>query len=120
MKKRIHLFLTAVCVLALAAPAAAFETEFHGGMWHVFGGTDNEATLHHSQKSGSTDFFSYNGMLNDKGMSSSMYNGLGENDSTIFGLTKARLRFEGKTDDGLARMVYGLEVGTYDWGGYQK
>ena len=116
MKKRIHLFLTAVCVLALAAPAAAFETEFHGGMWHVFGGTDNEATLPHSQKSGSTDFFSYNGMLNDKGMSSSMYNVLGENDSTIFGLTKARLRFEGKTDDGLAKMVYGLEVGTYDWG----
>ena len=105
MKKSIHLFLTVLCVLALAAPVAAFETEFHGGMWQVFGGTDNEATLPHSQKSGSTDFFSYNGMLNDKGMSSNMYNVLGENDSTIFGLTKARLRFEGTTDDGLAKVV---------------
>ncbi|MEZ4568315.1 MAG: hypothetical protein R2860_15595 [Desulfobacterales bacterium] len=69
---------------------AAFETEFHGGMWHVFGGTDNEATFPIPRKARSTDFFSYNGMLNDKGMSSSMYNVLGENDSTIFGLTKAQ------------------------------
>jgi len=116
MKNTGKLILAALCALALAAPAAAFETEFHGGMWQVFGGTDNDASLPHSQKSGSTDFFSYNGMLNDKGMSSDMYDVLGENDSTIFGLTKARLRFEGNTDDGLAKVVYGLEVGTYDWG----
>lgn len=116
MKKKIALILIAVCTLAMAAPVFAFETEFHGGMWQVFGGTDNDASLPHSQKSGSTDFFSYDGMLNDKGMKDTMYDVLGENDSSIFGLTKARLRFEGKTDDSLAKVVYGLEVGTYNWG----
>lgn len=115
-KKFLEVLTAAFGVLALAGTAAGFETSFHGGMWQAFGGTDNDASLPHSQKSASTDFFSYNGTLNDKGMGGAMYDVLGENEADLFGLTKARLRFEGQTDDGLAKLVYGLEVGTYDWG----
>ena len=121
MKKKIKKYLlncmlTAVLSLALAGTAYAFSFSFHGKMWQTIGSTDNNATLPQSQKSGKTDFFSYNNTLNAKGMKSSMYDVMSENESTTFGLSKARLRFEGKTDDGLAKVVYGLEVGTYTWG----
>ncbi len=108
--------LTMILFLALAGTTYAFNYDFHGKMWQTIGNTDNDAAMYHSQKSGKTDFFSYNGDLNDKGMKSTMYDVMSENDSALLGLTKARLRFEGKTDDGLAKIVYGLEVGTYNWG----
>ena len=101
---------------ALSGTTYAFDYTFHGKMWQTFGITDNAASMPHSQKSGKTDFFSYNSSLNDAGMKSTMYDVMSENDESIFGLTKARLRFEGTTDDGLAKIVYGLEVGTYNWG----
>ncbi|MDA3895706.1 MAG: hypothetical protein PF482_06140, partial [Desulfobacteraceae bacterium] len=110
------LILTIILFLALAGTSYAFDYTFHGKMWQTFGVTDNAAAMPHSQKSGATDFFSYAGNLNDKGMKSGMYNVMSENDPSEFGLTKARLRFEGKTDDGLVKIVYGLEVGTYQWG----
>ncbi len=110
------LILTMILFLALAGTSYAFDYTFHGKMWQTLGTTDNDISLPHSQKSGKTDFFSYNGALNDAGMKSTMYDVMSENDPAIFGLTKARLRFEGKTDDGLAKIVYGLEVGTYSWG----
>lgn len=117
MKKGFFQFiLTAILSLTLAGMSYAFSFDFHGKMWQTLGTTDNNLALPHSQKSGKTDFFSYNGALNAKGMSGNMYNVMSENDSTTFGLTKARLRFEGKTDDGLAKIVYGLEVGTDYWG----
>jgi len=108
--------LTMFLFLALAGTSYAFDYTFNGKMWQTFGTTDNAAAMPHSQKSGSTNFFSYDGNLNDKGMKSGMYNVMGENDPALFGLTKARLRFEGTTDDGLVKIVYGLEVGTYNWG----
>lgn len=117
MKKCLfNCILTAVLSLALTGTAYSFSFSFHGKMWQTAGSTDNNATLPHSQKSGKTDFFSYNNNLNAKGMKTSMYSVMSENDSTTFGLSKARLRFEGKTDDGLAKIVYGLEVGTWTWG----
>lgn len=121
MKKGVlNFILTIILSLTLTGMSYAFNFDFHGKMWQTVGTTDNDLALPHSQKSGKTDFFSYNGALNDKGMKSSMYNVMSENDSTTFGLTKARLRFEGKTDDGLAKIVYGLEVGTDYWGDNRK
>jgi len=74
------------------------------------------------QKSGPTDYFSYQGSLNTTGMQKDsngvprLISVMSENEDALFGLTKARLRFEGTTDDGLAKIVYGLEVGTINWG----
>jgi hypothetical protein len=112
----LKLILTMILFLAFSGTSYAFDYTFHGKMWQVFGVTDNAAAMPQSQKSGTTDFFSYNGNLNDKGMKSTMYDVMSENEESAFGLTKARLRFEGTTDDGLAKIVYGLEVGTYNWG----
>ena len=117
MKKGCFSFmLTAILCLVLAETAYAFKFDFHGKMWQTVGVTDNYGAMATPQKSGNTDFFSYNGSLNSGSMKSGMYNVMSENDDALFGLTKARLRFEGTTDDGLAKIVYGLEVGTINWG----
>ena len=86
-------------------------------MWQTIGTTNFASMLQGKLKSGKTDFFSYNGELNTEGYKKG-YDFLDdkENVSTFFGLTKARLRFEATTDDGLAKFVYGLEVGTMNWG----
>ncbi|MEA1947985.1 MAG: hypothetical protein U9N83_11870, partial [Thermodesulfobacteriota bacterium] len=111
-----NLMLAAILFLVIAGTAYAFSFDFHGKMWQTVGSTDNYGAMAPSQKSGKTDFFSYDGSLNNKGMKGTMYDVMSDNDSAIFGLTKARLRFEGATDDGLAKIVYGLEVGTINWG----
>ena len=111
-----NLMLAAILSLAIAGTTYAFSFDFHGKMWQTVGYTDNYGAMAGPQKSGKTDFFSYKGDLNDKGMNGGMYDVMGDHDSAIFGLTKARLRFEGATDDGLAKIVYGLEVGTINWG----
>jgi len=119
-----NLLAAAVLSLAIAGTSYAFTFDFHGKMWQVVGVTDNYGAMAPSQKSGKTDYFSYNGNLNIKGMEGvkasgdtpRLYSALSENEEASFGLTKARLRFEGTTDDGLAKIVYGLEVGTYNWG----
>ena len=86
-------------------------------MWQTIGTTDYASTLQGKLKSSKTDFFSYNNKLNIEGYKKG-YDFLDskENVSTFFGLTKARLRCEATTDDGLAKFVYGLEVGTLNWG----
>ncbi|MBC2714394.1 MAG: hypothetical protein HF978_11515, partial [Desulfobacteraceae bacterium] len=61
------LILTMILFLALAGTTYAFDTTFHGKMWQTFGATDNHAAMYHSQKSNKTNFFSYNGDLNDMG-----------------------------------------------------
>ena len=116
-----YLMLAAILSLAIAGTAYAFSFDFHGKMWQTVGSTDNYGAMAPSQKSGKTDFFSYDGSLNEAGMATSggtptLYNVMSDNDNAIFGLTKARLRFEGATDDGLAKIVYGLEVGSINWG----
>ena len=111
-----NLMLAAILSLALAGTTYAFKFDFHGKMWQTVGVTDNYGAMAPSQKSGPTDYFSYQGSLNTKGMKGTMYDVMSDNDNAIFGLTKARLRFEGATDDGLAKIVYGLEVGTINWG----
>jgi len=118
-----NLMLTAILSLAIAGTSYAFKFDFHGKMWQTVGVTDNYGAMAPNQKSGPTDYFSYNGNLNENGMAKNqdktsrlLYNAMSENDDAIFGLTKARLRFEGTTDDGLAKIVYGLEVGTINWG----
>jgi predicted porin len=113
-----NIMLAAILSLAIAGTSYAFKFDFHGKMWQAVGVTDNYAgAMDGPQKSGPTDYFSYNGGLNTKGITTSkMYSVMSENDHALFGLTKARLRFEGTTDDGLAKIVYGLEVGTVNWG----
>jgi hypothetical protein len=111
-----NLMVAAVLSLTIVGTSYAFKFDFHGKMWQTVGATDNYGAMAGPQKSGPTDYFSYNGQLNDKGIKSGMYSVMSENDDALFGLTKARLRFEGTTDDGLAKIVYGLEVGTINWG----
>jgi len=111
-----NVMLAAILFLAIAGTSYAFKFDFHGKMWQTVGVTDSYEAMKGPQKSGPTDYFSYNGQLNDKGLKSGMYSVMSENDDAFFGLTKARLRFEGTTDDGLAKLVYGLEVGTNNWG----
>ncbi len=115
-----NLILAAILSLAIAGTSYAFKFDFHGKMWQVVGATDNYGAMVGPQKSGNTDFFSYNGGLNIGSMKDTMYNVMSDNDKAVFGLSKARLRFEGTTDDGLAKIVYGLEVGTYNWGDKDK
>ena len=119
-----NLMVATILSLAIAGTSYAFKFDFHGKMWQVVGVTDDYGAMSGSQKSGPTDYFSYNGKLNIKGMGGvketgdipDLYSAMSENDDAVFGLTKARLRFEGTTDDGLAKFVYGLEVGTNNWG----
>jgi len=119
-----NLMLAAILSLAIAGTAYAFKFDYHGKMWQTVGVTDNYGAMATPQKSGPTDYFSYEGGLNTKGMSGvknpgdtpNLYSVMSENEDALFGLTKARLRFEGTTDDGLAKIVYGLEVGTINWG----
>jgi hypothetical protein len=120
-----NVMLAAVLSLAIAGTSYAFKFDFHGKMWQTVGVTDNYGAMAGPQKSGPTDYFSYQGNLNKAGMTKvdgtyTLYNVMSDNDSATFGLTKARLRFEGTTDDGLAKVVYGLEVGTYNWGDKDK
>ncbi len=113
--------LTFFILISFAGTAAALDIKFHGNMWQTIGTTDFASTLQGKHKSGKTDFFSYNNELNVEGDKGG-YNFLDdkENISTFFGLTKARLRFEATTDDGLAKFVYGLEVWTINWGDKDK
>ncbi len=108
-------------LLSFTGTAAALDIKFHGNMWQTIGSTDFASTLQSGHKSGKTDFFSYNNQLNLEGDKKG-YDFLDdeENISTFFGLTKARLRFEAVTDDGRAKFVYGLEVGTINWGDKDK
>jgi len=113
--------LSLLAGLGMAASASAFSFDFHGKMWQTIGATDNEGALQSKLKSGKTNYFGYNDganlYLNVNGADSEgYYDFMAETDSIDFGLTKARLRFEGKTDDGKAKLVYGLEVGTINWG----
>jgi hypothetical protein len=107
------------CVLGLfvssAYAADGIDYDFHGKMFQVFGSTNNNQSLAGKHKSGKTDFFSYNDQLNSKGFDKDYLEYL-NTVGTTFGLSKARLRFEAKTKDRLAKFVYGLEVGTVNWG----
>jgi len=123
MKKGyVYFMLVAILSLAIAGTAYAFKFDFHGKMWQTVGVTDNYGAMGGPQKSGPTDYFSYQGSLNTTGMQKDsngvprLISVMSENEDALFGLTKARLRFEGTTDDGLAKIVYGLEVGTINWG----
>ena len=117
-----NVMLAAILSMAIAGTSHAFKFDFHGKMWQTVGITDNYGAMGGPQKSGPTDYFSYQGSLNTEGMQKDsngvprLISVMSENEDALFGLTKARLRFEGTTDDGLAKIVYGLEVGTVNWG----
>lgn len=128
MKKRVAILSACVIVgLCLTcATAGAFSFNFNGKMWQVIGATDNAGALQGQLKSGKTNYFGYsdnagNQFLNINGATKEGYYKFMDNDiSTTFGLSKARLRFEGKTDDGRAKLVYGLEFGAINWGDQEK
>jgi len=111
------LFISCALGLFVASAYAAdgIDYQFHGKMFQVFGSTNNNMSLAGKHKSGKTDFFSYNGHLNSKGFDEKYLEYL-NTVGTTFGLSKARLRFEAETKDKLAKFVYGLEIGTVNWG----
>ena len=89
------------------------EVKAHGSMVTVVGTSNNVMNFSPHQKSGSTDFFAYNGHASKiKRYDSEL--------SSHFGLAKGRLRFEVGTTDGLAKFVYGLEFGAVNWGNKDK
>ena len=98
-----NLMLAAILSLALAGTAYAFKSDFHGKMWQVVGVTDNYGAMAGPQKSGNTDFFSYNGSLNIGSMKPGMYDVMSDNDDALFGITKARLRCLTKRSNHWAR-----------------
>ena len=106
--------------------AGAFSFNFNGKMWQTIGATDNAGALQSQFKSSKTNYFGYadnigHHYLNIHGATNEGYYKFMDNDiSTTFGLTKARLRFEGMTDDGRAKFVYGLEFGSINWGDQSK
>ena len=106
-----NLILAAVLSLAIAGSANAFSFDFHGSMLNIVAATDNANTLGNQQQSSTTDVFSYPGSVFNKW--DSVFDDGGNVD---YAKTKARLRFEGTTDDGKAKFVYGLEVGGHYWG----
>ena len=118
--------LTLFIGLGIATSASALSFDFHGVMWQTFGTTDNSGVVQSKIKSGSTNYFGYSNdsgtqYLNMAGAATDRFqfmNKDGDKTSVEFGLTKARLRFEGVTDDARAKFVYGfmLEVGTDNWG----
>jgi hypothetical protein len=106
-----NLILAAVLSLAIAGSAYAFSFDFHGSMLNIVAATDNANTLGNQQQSSTTDAFSYPGSVFNKWATVFEDGG-----SVDYAKTKARLRFEGTTDDGKAKFVYGLEVGGHYWG----
>ncbi|MBW2597741.1 MAG: hypothetical protein JRC55_03645, partial [Deltaproteobacteria bacterium] len=81
-----NLMLAAVLSLAIAGTSYAFKFDFHGKMWQVVGVTDNYGAMATPQKSGPTDYFSYQGRLNEAGMKTSggtptLYSVMSDNDS---------------------------------------
>ncbi|MEA3469485.1 MAG: hypothetical protein U9R57_14855 [Thermodesulfobacteriota bacterium] len=127
MKKQILVSgLSLLIGMGMASTASAMSFEFHGKMWQTIGFTDNDAALQGKLKSGKTNYFGYTNVAGDEQLNvkgaekKGYYDVMGDGTSVDFGLTKARLRFEGKTDDGRAKFVYGLEVGTVNWGDKDK
>ena len=112
--KKFFLYMSMAVVLSLSfiSMASAFSFDFHGSMLNTMTGTNNTNILKEQAKSGGTDVFSSptNGEFNN------WKTALDDGDSTQFAKTKVRLRFEGKTDDGRAKIVYGFEGGGYYWG----
>ena len=106
-----NLILAAVLSLAIAGSAYAFSFDFHGSMINIVAATDNANTLDAIQSSGTTDIFSYPGNVVNPWATVFEDGG-----NVEYAKTKARLRFEGTTDDGKAKFVYGLEVGGHYWG----
>ncbi len=114
MKKTfLYLIVAAVLSLSLAGAASAFSFDLHGSMLNTMTSTNNTNTLKNELKSGTTDIFSSTA----SGKTSNYWKtALDEGDTTQYAKTKVRLRFEGKSDDGRAKFVYGFEGGAYYWG----
>ena len=106
-----NLILAAVLSLAIAGSAYAFSFDFHGSMLNIVAATDNANLFGSHQSSSTSDVFSYPGSVYNS------WDSVFDDGGTVdYGKTKARLRFEGTTDDGKAKFVYGLEIGGHYWG----
>lgn len=115
IKKLATSLVGGAAVFGFAGSAMAFNTEFHGAMLQVVGATTNYGHLEPIQKSskyGGSVFRSTE--IGDSGIKNFTF--MDKDNGETFGLSKARLIFEGTTDDGLAKFVYGLEVGAVSWG----
>ena len=113
MKKNfLYLIMVVFLSLPLAGAASAFSFDFHGSLINSITTVNNTNTQKVNHQSKDTDVFSSktSGTFND------WKTVFDKTDSTQFGRTKIRLRFEGTTDDGRAKFVYGFEGGDYTWG----
>lgn len=102
----------------------AMKWDFHGSLINSVWTTDNSEAMSNAADSRKVDWFVAN-------VSNQRYYGRKKGDalanlsdlekfdgdnSAFVGYTKGRFRIEGTTDDGMAKFVYGLEVGGYIWG----
>lgn len=113
MGKKLLMVLAAFFLLC--SGAYAVDVKFHGTMWNLIGaGTNNDIFTVH-QASGKKAYYlpAQNGNVSDVDYYNDTYT---DEISGWFGLTKARFRAEVATDDGMAKFVWGQEVGTVAWG----
>ncbi|KPA12413.1 conserved hypothetical protein, secreted [Candidatus Magnetomorum sp. HK-1] len=111
------LCLSMVLSVVSATYAVDFGFEIHGSLLQAIGTTNNTSTLKKTQLSAKTEFFGYNGQLNyvgTKGEKSFKF--MDDESAAAFGVTKARLKFAGKSSDEKVKMIYELEVGAINWG----
>lgn len=122
VKKEIVLVMVALWVLG--GSSWAMKWDFHGSLINSVWSTDNRKVMGNAADSRKTDWFvanvggqKYYGRKSSTALDDlSILEKFSGDDSAFVGYTKGRLRFEGSTDDGLAKFVYGLEVGGYIWG----
>ncbi len=117
LMKSVLATMAGVSIVGMGTGAFAFTTSFNGEMQQAVIGTTNYDMLTGRGSSGlKYDYFSYGGKGNalseKKGITT--FNDGGKGD--VFGVSRGRLGFVGTTDDGLAKFVYTLEVGTSQWG----
>lgn len=120
MKKNKWLVTLTTCAatLALAGSAFAMNMEFHGSMWQAVGGSNNLDSLKYDGQyiQANKGFLYSSGGKDVAATEIAKLKNLDNSSGDIAGFSKARIDFVAKTDDGLAKFVYGLEVGTGHWG----
>ncbi|WP_157627828.1 hypothetical protein [Thermodesulfatator autotrophicus] len=112
MGKKLLMVLAAFFLLC--SGAYAVEVKFHGVMWNLVGAGNNNDIFTVHQPSGKSNYY-----LPVYGDVYGVKKGLPTYTDELsgwYGLTKARFRAEVMTDDGLAKLVWGQEVGTVGWG----
>ncbi len=120
MKRNKWLITLTTCAAAVglaAGSAFAMNMEFHGSMWQAVGASNNMDSMRYDDNIQTNRKFLYSSGGQDIAATEiANLRNLDNSKGDIAGFSKARIDFVAKTDDGLAKFVYGLEVGTGHWG----